>query len=310
MTMESLWLAALFAVFIWWFSTGIILLLDNLPRTTFGLSRLVSSSLALAALWALAATAHSTSLAAVYCAFTSALLVWGWHELSFLTGWVTGPQRTAIAPDVQGWPRFKAAVRAILWHELAIAVTGVLILVLTWNAPNPIGAYTFLVLWVMRISAKLNLFLGVRNLSEEFLPPHLTYMASFFRRRRMNALLPLAIAAATVVAMLLVQQALAPATSPAMAVGLTLVAVMLGLAIVEHALLVLPLPATALWRWAMRRQAPGAPGSAVGPADHAAAPIVDRRAANPGERYIERRIDRSAERSATSPPAPTRPRPC
>ena len=30
----------------------------------------------------------------------------------------------------------------------------------------------------MRTSAKLNLFLGVRNLSEEFLPPHLAYLAA------------------------------------------------------------------------------------------------------------------------------------
>jgi putative photosynthetic complex assembly protein 2 len=260
--MESLWLAALFAVFIWWFSTGIILLLDNLPRNTFAASRWISTALAAGALWALGATAHQTSLAAVYCAFTSALLVWGWHELSFLTGWVTGPQRTAISDDVQGWPRLKAAVRAILWHELAIVVSALLILALTWDAPNPTGAYTFFVLWVMRISAKLNLFLGVRNLSEEFLPPHLAYMASFFRRRRMNLLFPFAVTAATAVAVLVVQAALVPGLAPAAAVGLTLVAVMLVLAIVEHWLLVLPLPATALWRWAMRRHEAGPPPDA------------------------------------------------
>ena len=40
------------------------------------------------------------------------------------------------------------------------------------------------------------------------------------------------------------------------AVGLVLVTTMLALAILEHWLLVLPLPSTALWRWAMRHPAP------------------------------------------------------
>jgi putative photosynthetic complex assembly protein 2 len=261
---SSLWVAAAFAVFIWWFSTGLVLLLDNLPRTTFRWSRILSTALALSALWALLSTAGDQSLAGVYCAFTCALLVWGWHELSFLTGWVTGPRREGIPASVQGWPRWRAAVQAILWHELAILATGVVIIAGTWGQPNQVGAWTYTVLWVMRISAKLNLFLGVRNLSEEFLPPHLAYMASFFRRRRMNLLFPFAVTAATAVCVLVVQAALAPGIGQAAAVGLTLVAVLLGLAIVEHWLLVLPLPATALWRWAMRRRE-------VHAADHAAA---------------------------------------
>jgi putative photosynthetic complex assembly protein 2 len=286
--MDSLWLAALFAVFIWWFSTGLVLLLDNLPKHTFRWSRWISSALALAALWALVHTAQQPTLAGVYCAFTSALLVWGWHELSFLTGWVTGPRKQGIAARVQGWPRFRAATAAILWHELAIAATGVFIVVVTWDAPNPVGAWTYLVLWLMRISAKLNLFLGVRNLSEEFLPPHLKYLASFFRRRRMNLLFPFAVTAATAVAVLLVQMALMPVTGPALAVGLTLVATMLVLAIVEHWLLVLPLPATALWRWAMRHQDPADTSSSPhgGPAADA------------------------APRTVGAPVPPTQPRPC
>jgi putative photosynthetic complex assembly protein 2 len=259
--MESLWLAAVFAVFIWWFSTGLVLLLDNLPRTTFAWSRLLSTGVALAALWALAHTAQMDTVAGAYCAFTSALLVWGWHELAFLTGWVTGPRKTPIDPAMRGWPRFRAAVAAILWHELAIAAVGVFILWLTWGEPNPVGAWTYGVLWVMRISAKLNLFLGVRNLSEEFLPPQLTYLASYFRRRPMNALWPVSVAAGGAGVGWLVQAAGAPGVSAGLAVGLTLVAVLLALAVIEHLLLVLPLQASALWGWAMPRhdKAPPAP---------------------------------------------------
>jgi len=42
-------LPVLFAVFVWWFSTGIVLLLDGLPRTTFRWSHLLSTLLGLGA---------------------------------------------------------------------------------------------------------------------------------------------------------------------------------------------------------------------------------------------------------------------
>ena len=253
--MQSPWLAVGFAVFMWWFATGLVLLLDSLPRTTFRWSLLHSTVLAIAALAALHRTSQEMSLANVYCAFTCALLVWGWHELTFLTGAITGPRRHALPAHVTGWPRFVASVQAILWHELAILAVGLFIVAVTWGAPNQVGTTTFVVLWVMRISAKLNLFFGVRNLSEEFLPTHLLYMASFFRRRRMNALLPFSVIGGSVAAGFLISAASVPGAVPAAAVGSTLVATLLVLAIVEHLLLVLPLPATALWKWAMRPSA-------------------------------------------------------
>jgi len=254
--MSPIALAALFAVFIWWFSTGIVLLLNGMQRRAYRWSLGLSTLLGLAALYALAHTARQTSAAGAYCAFTSALLVWGWHELSFLTGWVTGPRTTGIPATLQGGPRFVQALRAILWHELGILVVGVFIVAVTWRAPNQVGTGTFLVLWAMRTSAKLNLYLGVRNLSEEFLPPHLAYLSSFFRRRAINGLFPFAVVAASAVLMLMVQQALNPATAATTVLGLTLVGTMLALGILEHAMLVLPVSTTALWRWAMGRRAP------------------------------------------------------
>jgi putative photosynthetic complex assembly protein 2 len=260
---------ALFAVFVWWFSTGLILLLDNLPRTTFRWSLLISSLIGAAALVGLVGSAPVDTVGGAYCGFACALLVWGWHELSFLTGWITGPRRRASPPGASHWLRFVHAVQAILWHELAIIVIGLAIVALTWGEPNQVGTWTFLVLWIMRTSAKLNLYLGVRNLSEEFLPPHLKYMASFFRKRPMNLLFPVSVTASTAVAVLMVQAALAPWASDAETVGLTLAATMLGLAILEHWLLVLPIPATALWRWAMRQPGPEDPTSAQEPLAHA-----------------------------------------
>ena len=253
--MRELFVPVLFAIFIWWFSTGVVLLLNGMPRTTFRWSLLISSLLAVTALFGLSHTAATLNVVSAYCAFTCALLVWGWHELTFLTGWLTGPRKQACTA-ASGWPRFNQAVAAILWHELGILAGGLAIAAITWNAANQVGMWTFVVLWVMRTSAKLNLFFGVRNLSEEFLPPHLTYIGSYFKRRTMNAFLPISIILSTLALVFIGLLAMNTESLATTSVGLIVVGTMLAMASLEHFLLVLPLPSTALWRWAMRHRAP------------------------------------------------------
>lgn len=253
--MIELTLPVLFAVFVWWFTTGLVLLLDGLPRQTFRWSILISSVMAAGGFWGLVHTVNQTTSLGAYCSFTCALLVWGWHELTVLTGWLTGPRKQASQPGCRGWVRFFQAVSAILWHELVIAASGLFIIAISWGAANQVGTWTFCVLWVMRTSAKLNLFLGVRNLSEEFLPTHLAYMESFFRRRAMNMLFPFSLVGSCAVLGLLAMRTLEANLPEGQVVGGMLVLSLLFLAIVEHLLLVLPLPTTALWRWALRQRA-------------------------------------------------------
>ena len=163
-------LPVLYALFLWWFSTGLILYLDGLPRRTFRWSMLGCTVLALLSLWGLFATRDDTSVLGAYAAFTYGLLVWGWHEMSFLMGYVTGPRREPCPGGCRGWRHLMHAIEAILWHELAIAATAVVMLALTWDSANQVGTWVFMVLWVMRLSAKLNVYLGVPNLTDEFLP--------------------------------------------------------------------------------------------------------------------------------------------
>ena len=59
--MSELALALVFAVFIWWFSTGIVLLLNRMSRGAITLSLVLSSLLGMGALAGLAHTAHQTS---------------------------------------------------------------------------------------------------------------------------------------------------------------------------------------------------------------------------------------------------------
>jgi len=243
----GLWVPALAVLLVWWSATGLILLLDSLPRRTFGRSLTAASALAAAALFGLAATSGAATPANAYAAFACAVAVWGWQELAFLTGYVTGPRRHGCPPGCDGTRHFVHAVEAILYHEFAIAACAAAVVLLTWGEPNQVGTWTFLVLWVMRQSAKLNLFLGVRNPGTEFLPPHLRYLASYFRRRPMNLLFPISVAVPAAVLVLIVQTGLAPGATEFDATAAALVGTLVALAILEHLLLVLPLPASLLW---------------------------------------------------------------
>ena len=250
---------ALYCLFVWWFSTGLIVFLNNLPPRTFRWSFGAATAVAGISFYRLAAGSHDTSQAGAYAAFTYGLLVWGWHEMAFFMGFLTGPRKAACThacPNAcrGGWRHFGHGVQACIDHELAILATGVGVLWATWHAPNQIGTWTFMALWGMRLSAKLNVFLGVLNLGETFLPPHLTYLLSFMSRRRMNWLMPISLAGGTLIAVLLVRGAMSPHMGVFDATGLVFLTTMVVLAVVEHAMLVLPLPFAALWAWWLRRK--------------------------------------------------------
>lgn len=253
---------ALYALFVWWFSTGLILFLDGLPKPTYRWTMAAATALAVAALFGLAASSGQDTVAGAFVAFTCALTVWAWHEVAFLMGFVTGPRQTACPPGTTGRHRFRLAVAAILHHELAIAATALLVVSLTWNGANPVGAWTFLLLWAMRLSAKLNLFQGVPNLAETLLPDQLRYLASYMRRRPPGQLFALTVSAASGATALLAWAAFTADPGTAAATGLTFLTTMAALAVLEHWLMVIPLPDTALWGWALKsREQPRRPAA-------------------------------------------------
>ena len=245
-------LPAVYALFIWWFSTGVIMYLDGLPQKTFKWSILGATVLMVFSLLGVYASRNDASVAGAYCAFSCGLLAWGWQEISFYMGYVTGTRKQPCPEGCSGWKHFGHAIQTSLWHELAIIAMGIVIVALTWGSKNQIGMWTFMVLWWMHQSAKLNVFLGVRNLNEEFLPEHLQFLKSFLTKKPMNLLFPLSITISTVILVKLVQAAVQAHGSRFDAAGFCFLAMLMGLAIVEHWLLMLPLPAAALWGWSLK----------------------------------------------------------
>lgn len=252
--MAEIGLPVLVTIFAWWFSTGLILLLDRLKRETFVRSMGWASGALVAALSGVWWLADDTSIAGAYLGFVCGLAVWGWIELAFLTGFITGPRRTPCPAGLTGPRRVVAAIGVILWHEFAIIAGVLALLALSWEAANQVALWTFMILWVMRQSTKLNIFLGARNTGEVFLPEHLRYIGTYFRSRPMNVLFPFSVTAATLFCAWLFHRALLHGATPFDVTAASLLGTLAALAVLEHWFLMMPLPSEALWRWAMDRR--------------------------------------------------------
>lgn len=241
-----------FAILTWWLGTGVILYLDGLAPRTYRTSMAGATVLALAAVVGIGLTVEVKTVTAAYVSFACGLMLWAWLEMAFLMGCLCGPRREPCSPDAHGWERTKQAIQTILYYEAAIIVVGAVLIAVSWGQANQTGAWTFFLLFAMRISAKLNVFLGVRNLSEEFLPDHLDYLASYFRRRPMNGFFPFSLTASVAVLWFLIEGLLLPSATAFDLTAHAFLATLMGLAILEHIFMVLPLPMTGLWNWSLQ----------------------------------------------------------
>lgn len=245
-------------VAIWFMATGLIAFsvadgTDSRGRAGFARSIAIGGVFGIVGLIAIMIASSSVSTWGVYLAFVGALAVWGWHEIGFLTGAAAGPRRSACDPGLRGLARFMQASATVIHHEVALALTALMLISLTWNAPNQLGAMVFVLMFVLRLSSKINLFAGVPNSSTEMLPTHLDYLKSYFGRNRMTWLLCASIFAILAGSAWLASLAIAaPAGSPQM-IGASLLTALALLGALEHLFLALPFRDGMLWGWAFSR---------------------------------------------------------
>ena len=249
MTLASPLAAALIATFAWWASTGAILVVVRRADRAGRHLAATLAALPVAALgaWGFVATLDGTGAGAAYGAFFAALAVWGWLELAFLTGIVTGPHRLPARPGVPEWERFIRAWGTVAYHEMTLTAALIAMALVAQGAANGVGLWTFAILWAARISAKLNLYLGVRKVNVEFVPRPLAHLPSHFREARINWLFPTSVTALTFAALRLGERA--AASEGAAAVGPTLLTALCALALLEHWFMIVRLPDEKLWRW-------------------------------------------------------------
>jgi putative photosynthetic complex assembly protein 2 len=255
--MSSVWIAGLFALFVWWFSTGAILWVVSRAERGGRDAFVNAVILGLPALAVGCAGVHATlddpSVAGVYAAFLSAILIWGWFELAFLAGVITGPYDRPCPPGVEGWPRFLRAWGAIAYSEMALILATATIVVVAHGAANTTGMWTFVVLFAARVTAKLNVYLGVPNINDGFLPSPVRHLSTHFRKAPMNAFFPWSVTLLTFAVACWIERVVDAPPGSGAAVGFALLAALTALALFEHWMMVLPLPDAALWTWALPR---------------------------------------------------------
>ncbi len=246
--MSHLAAAVLAAIFLWWFSTGAVFVLARWGTRHEWRAAFVATAGGLLSLAGLYASARMPDVMGVYLAFGSALMLWAWHEAMFLLGFIAGPRRFSATKGLTGMARFREAYATVRDHELAIAATVPLIVLLTAGGTNPYALWTFAVLWVMRVSAKLCIHLGARHSLSAMMPARQAYLATYFRTDRTTPLLPVVIVLASGVCLWLAT--LAAGADVPHSIGIALIATLLGLAVLEHLFLLLPVPDSILWLWA------------------------------------------------------------
>ncbi|GLH81722.1 hypothetical protein SSBR45G_66310 [Bradyrhizobium sp. SSBR45G] len=237
-----------YVVFVWWFSTGAVLALVGLAARYPAAFKWGTAAAFVAALSGVAVSSQAAADADAYCAFTCAILLWGTVEMSLLAGWITGPRPEPCPRDCTPASRVGFALQAIAYHELALIVAAGLVFAVTSGAPNRLSWWTFAALLVLRQSAKINLFLGVRTLNDELLPQQVRFMRSYFAKKSINLLFPFSLAAATAATVLVAAAALG-AKSSFDGVALSLLASLIALGLLEHGFMALPMPVINLWRW-------------------------------------------------------------
>ena len=246
------WLASLFALFIWWFSTGAILIAvksaDQKGQRGRGLMVVYAIPLLALGVWGYLTSLHLTTPAGAYIGFLSALAIWGWIEMAFLTGTIAGPNTHPCPEDTPEWERFIRAWGTIAYHEMLLVAVLITMVLYGQGAENQFGIWTYAVLFFARISAKLNLFLGVPKINVEFLPTALSHLPSHFRHAPLNWLFPISVTGLTFAVACWLER-LVTHNSAHDIIGFALLTAITALALLEHWFMVLPLPDEKLWRW-------------------------------------------------------------
>lgn len=248
----SVWGASLVALFTWWFATGAILYVirraDRTGGNAYNMAVFLSVPLLALGVAGVILSTADAGMGGLFKGFFGALAIWGWIELSFLSGVITGPERAASPAGASGADRFWRAWDALAHHEILLLTGMAFVVLATSGSDNTIAMWTYAILFFARISAKLNLFFGVPRINFEFLPLPLQHLKTYMTKGPVTAFFPISVTVLTFAVMCFVERLVA-AQTPVEATGFALLSSLSALALLEHWFMVIPLPDAKLWRW-------------------------------------------------------------
>lgn len=248
----SLLAPILVVIVAWWLGTGLVLYLQQSivkVRTPLIVTLITVS---VASLAAMLVSAQGTQPWQSYLGFIAAICLWGCIELSYYTGLISGVHKRKCPDNCEIGKRFRLALGASIWHEVSVLFVGGIVLTLLLKTENPIGLYSFLVLWLMRWSAKLNLFFGVPNFNTDWFPKRLAYAHSYIRRAPVTLFFPVTVVLASLVAVDLISKGMRSDYNQSLITLLP--GVLLLLAILEHLFMALPIADSELWNRIFARE--------------------------------------------------------
>ena len=242
----SIWLITIaLALSVWWIGTGVVLYLQQTLSRNHEFTRNSLIGVATLCIATLIITKHGVAASAIIASFIAAVSLWGVIELSYYLGYITGIHTRPCPTHASNKNRFRLALGASLWHELLVLALGIALFVMLFGATNPTGLFTYCVLWLMRWSAKLNLFLGVPHFKPDWFPTQFNYLKTYLKQSPVSWFFPLSIGAALLVMAHWIQ--LSVNSTGANVLTHSLPAALLALAIIEHGLMALPVSESRLW---------------------------------------------------------------
>lgn len=243
-------------ILLWWSTTGFVLWLARGWVEELGERLLIVTVIAAISFAGIIVASANDSVWTAYLGFVAALGLWSWVEFTFLAGIITGSRKIACPDDARGWQRFALAYKTLNHHEYVLVAALTCIALVDWIGVDGMSMTlkTFTLLWVMRIGAKLAVFSGVPGFSDEMMPERLSYLKTYFGRGRAGIGFYMSFIFTASLFMAGVYFITTHNYPPTLQTEIVMLTTLVGLGMVEHLFMVLPISDSKLWAWAMRRQ--------------------------------------------------------
>ena len=113
------------AVAAWWLSTVVILYRSGMPVSSFRRTFGGATAMLIAGIAAVWFYRNDPSPTGAYLSFFGGIAIFGWNEVAYLFGFVSGPRPKACPSSCSGWQRFSMGVKTCLYHEIAVVASRV-----------------------------------------------------------------------------------------------------------------------------------------------------------------------------------------